>query len=218
MDLTEFSFFNPSPNFREMSILKALAENPEISQERLARTAGVVPSMINRYIKDFEDQDLISKEGENRRRMKYILSESGRFRLQYLTIAYLREVAKLYSQSRDIFGNVLDMITVNGYNNLLLYGAGIIGEILADTLRTEGINLLGFVDDSPAKQEDILHGFKVYSPEKGTTLGADGVIVGSFRHAENIVKQAIKYGFKNIMVFDIAESGKVSIRTVGEDD
>ncbi|MDI3473614.1 MAG: hypothetical protein PWQ48_1895, partial [Thermotogaceae bacterium] len=30
MNIGEFSFFNPSPNFREMSILKAIAETPSI--------------------------------------------------------------------------------------------------------------------------------------------------------------------------------------------
>ncbi|HOI63023.1 MAG TPA: winged helix-turn-helix domain-containing protein, partial [Mesotoga sp.] len=37
-----------------MSILKALTESSSVSQERLARLAGIVPSMVNKYIKDFE--------------------------------------------------------------------------------------------------------------------------------------------------------------------
>ena len=113
MDLSEYSFFNPSPNFREMSILKALTESSSVSQERLARIAGIVPSMVNKYIRDFEDSELIQKEGENRRNMKYVLTEAGKFRLQYLTILYLKEAAKLYTESRDIFGEVLDTIKIS---------------------------------------------------------------------------------------------------------
>jgi hypothetical protein len=30
MDISEFSFLNPSPDFREMNILKGITENPEV--------------------------------------------------------------------------------------------------------------------------------------------------------------------------------------------
>ncbi|MDK2953028.1 MAG: hypothetical protein PWQ27_411 [Kosmotoga sp.] len=214
MNIGEFSFFNPSPNFREMSILKAIAETPSISQERLAAVAGVVPSMINRYIKDFEEQEYIVKEGENRRKMQYILTEKGRFRLQFLTISYLREVAKLYVQSRETFGEVLDKLKDEGYERLLLYGAGIIGSILVDVLRTEGFVLVGFVDDSLFKQGSFFHDLKVYSPEEVSKLEYDGIIVASFKHADTISKNAIRNGMKNIMVFEISSSGTVSIRRI----
>lgn len=214
MNIGEFSFFNPSPNFREMSILKAIAETPSISQERLAAVAGVVPSMINRYIKDFEEQEYIVKEGENRRKMRYILTEKGRFRLQFLTISYLREVAKLYVQSRETFGEVLDKLKDEGYERLLLYGAGIIGSILVDVLRTEGFVLVGFVDDSLFKQGSFFHDLKVYSPEEVSKLEYDGVIVASFKHAGNITRNAAKYKMKNVMVFTISDMGDVELETV----
>ncbi|KUK89251.1 MAG: Uncharacterized protein XE05_2042, partial [Thermotogales bacterium 46_20] len=38
-----------------------------------------------------------------------------------------------------------------------LYGAGIVGGILADVLLTEGLEVIGFLDDSPAKQGDSFH-------------------------------------------------------------
>jgi len=214
MNIGEFSFFNPSPNFREMSILKVIAETSNISQERLAAVAGVVPSMINRYIKDFEEQEYIVKEGENRRKMRYILTEKGRFRLQFLTISYLREVAKLYVQSRETFGEVLDKLKDEGYERLLLYGAGIIGSILVDVLRTEGFVLVGFVDDSLFKQGSFFHDLKVYAPEEVSKLEYDGVIVASFKHAENITRNAAKYKMKNVMVFTISDMGDVELETV----
>ncbi|NLZ14506.1 MAG: winged helix-turn-helix domain-containing protein, partial [Thermotogaceae bacterium] len=67
MDIHGYSFLNPSPNLREMTVLQMLIKNPALSQETLARNAGVVPSMVNRYLKDFEDEGLLIKEGENRR-------------------------------------------------------------------------------------------------------------------------------------------------------
>jgi len=214
MDLSEYSFFNPSPNFREMSILKALTESSSVSQERLARIAGIVPSMVNKYIRDFEDSELIQKEGENRRNMKYVLTEAGKFRLQYLTILYLKEAAKLYTESRDIFGEVLDTIKGSDHESFYLYGAGIIGGILADVLRTEGIKIIGFIDDSAAKQNGTFHDLHVFSPEKVEGRDDTAVIVASFRHANHIVKNAKDRGLDNVMVFTISKLGKVELEQV----
>lgn len=214
MDLSEYSFFNPSPNFREMSILKALTESSSVSQERLARLAGIVPSMVNKYIKDFEDSGLIQKEGENRRNMKYVLTEAGKFRLQYLTILYLKEAAKLYTESREIFGEVLDTLKESEHQSFYLYGAGIIGGILADVLRTEGMKIIGFIDDSIAKQNGTFHDLHVFSPEEVTCNEDTAVIVASFRHADNIVKNARENGMKNVMVFTISRTGKVELEQV----
>ncbi len=214
MDLSEYSFFNPSPNFREMSILKALTESSSVSQERLARLAGIVPSMVNKYIKDFEDSGLIQKEGENRRNMKYVLTEAGKFRLQYLTILYLKEAAKLYTESREIFGEVLDVLKESEHESFYLYGAGIIGGSLADILRTEGMRIIGFLDDSPAKQNGTFHDLHVFSPDEAECKDETAVIVASFRHADNIVKNARENGMKNVMVFTISRTGKVELEQV----
>jgi len=214
MDLSEYSFFNPSPNFREMSILKALTESSSVSQERLARLAGIVPSMVNKYIKDFEDSCLISKEGDNRTNMRYVLTEAGKFRLQYLTILYLKEAAKLYTESREIFGEVLDTLKESEHQSFYLYGAGIIGGILADVLRTEGMKIIGFIDDSIAKQNGTFHDLHVFSPEEVTCNEDTAVIVASFRHADNIVKNARENGMKNVMVFTISRTGKVELEQV----
>lgn len=211
MDIDAYSFLNPSPNLREMTVLRLLTQNPALSQEALARSVGVVPSMVNRYLKDFEDEGLLIKEGENRRNMRYVLSENGKYRLQYLTIAFLSEVAKLYSESRGIFRDVFDYLEKAHYRRLLLYGAGIIGGILVDALKTEGFELIGFVDDSSIKQHDTFRGLRVYAPEEVLQMEYDGVIIASFRHAKRITAKASSLQLKSILIFKIADDGKVSL-------
>ena len=211
MDIHGYSFLNPSPNLREMTVLQMLIKNPALSQETLARNAGVVHSMVNRYLKDFEDEGLLIKEGENRRNMRYVLSEDGKYRLQYLTIAFLSEVAKLYSESRDIFGDVFDYLEQAHYRRLVLYGAGIIGGILVDALKTEGFEMVGFIDDSSIKQHDTFRGLRVFAPEEALQMDYDGVIVASFRHAKKITAKASSLQLKSILIFKIADDGKVSL-------
>jgi len=193
-----------------------LMENPALSQETLARNTGVVPSMVNRYLKDFEEEGLLIKEGENRRSMRYVLSEDGKYRLQYLTIAFLSEVAKLYSESRGIFTDVFDYLEQAHYRRLLLYGAGIIGGILIDALRTEGFEMVGFIDDSSLKQHETFRGLRVFAPEEAAGLVYDGVIVASFRHTKKISAKARAFQLKSLLIFKIADDGKVSL-AISED-
>ena len=211
MDIHSYSFLNPSPNLRELTVLRMLMENPALSQETLARNTGVVPSMVNRYLKDFEEEGLLIKEGENRRSMRYVLSEDGKYRLQYLTIAFLSEVAKLYSESRGIFTDVFDYLEQAHYRRLLLYGAGIIGGILIDALRTEGFEMVGFIDDSSLKQHETFRGLRVFAPEEAAGLVYDGVIVASFRHTKKISAKARAFQLKSLLIFKIADDGKVSL-------
>jgi len=217
MELSSFSFFSPSPNFREMNILRMISQEPDISQGSLAKSTGIVPSMVNRYIYQFEEDGLLLKEGKNRRNMRYNLTKKGRFRLQFLTIAYLNEVSSLYTQSHDIFLEVLTEIRKNNIERLFLYGAGIVGGIVAEVLQFEEFELLGFVDDSVSKQNEQFHGFSIVSPESIRKVEYDGIVIASFRHSEKMFNKAIKSGLKNIFCFEITEQGTVRLKKMGGD-
>lgn len=215
MELSNFSFFSPSPNFREMNILRMVSQDPDISQGALAKATGIVPSMVNRYIYELEKEGLLIKEGDNRRTMSYNLTQEGRLRLQYLTIAYLNEISSLYTQSHDIFLEVLTEIKKNRIKKLYLYGAGIIGGIVAEILRFEEFEILGFLDDSKSKQDNVFHGFKICSPNSVNDSLYDGVVIASFRHSEKMYKNASEIGLKNVFCFEISELGTVKLKKMG---
>ena len=215
MELSNFSFFSPSPNFREMNILRMVSQDSNISQGALAKATGIVPSMVNRYIYNLEKEGLLLKQGDNRRTMSYNLTQEGRLRLQYLTIAYLNEVSSLYTQSHDIFLEVLTEIKKNRIKKLYLYGAGIIGGIVAEILRFEEFEILGFLDDSKSKQDDVFYGFKIYSPNSVKDSLYDGVVIASFRHSEKMHKNASEIGLKNVFCFEISELGTVKLKKMG---
>jgi len=54
----------------------------------------------------------------------------------------------------------------------------------------------------------------VYSAEEAKELQYDVVIVASFRHSNDIAKNAKNAGMKNIMVFTISEMGDVELENV----
>jgi FlaA1/EpsC-like NDP-sugar epimerase len=147
--------------------------------------------------------------------MSYTLTQKGRFRLQFLTIAYLKEVSSLYTQSHNIFLEVLTELKRNHIKHLYLYGAGIIGGIVAEILRFEDYEILGFIDDSQSKQNEVFHGFGIVSPEATKALAYDGIVIASFRHSEKMYTNAVEMGLKNIFCFEISELGTVKLKKMG---
>ena len=215
MDLSSFSFFNPAPDFREMSILRLISQKTDISQGALARSSGIVPSMVNNYISQLEKDGFLVKEGENRRNMSYQLTDEGKFRLQFLTISYLNEVSKLYTKSHDIFLEVLTEIEKHHIKRLYLYGAGIIGGVIAEILRFEEYEILGYIDDSSKKIGECFNDFHVFSVSEIKDDVYDGVIIASFKHSAQMFERAVDLGLKNIFCFKITEQGTVRLEKMG---
>jgi predicted transcriptional regulator len=215
LNLDEFDFFNPSPNFREMMILKLISKNSDISQEKLSKNVGIVPSMVNRYLKDFEDKGFLLKLGENKRIMQYELTESGKIRLQFLIVSFVNEVSKMFSETKNSFLSVLDVLEKDNIKKIFLYGAGVIGGTVLKVLNSENLEVAGFIDDSLSKQGDKIHGITIYSPEDVSKKDYDAVIIASFRHSEAIMKNAVNNKIQNIYIFKIDDNGNVSMKREG---
>jgi len=207
----EYGFFNPSPNFREMTILQMISKDPQVSQENIAKGVGIVPSMVNRYLKDFEDRSFIVKTGENRRQMNYEITAEGKKRLQFLVVSFITEVSRIYFETKKSFDNVLKTLERSDLSTILLYGAGVVGGIVLKVLTSEGINVAGFIDDSIAKQEEKLYGINILNPQNLEKLRYDAVIIASFKHSEEILMKAKKYNLRNIFIFKIDDTGNVSL-------
>jgi predicted transcriptional regulator len=211
LNIQNYTFFNPSPNFREMMILKLISQENDISQDAMAKKVGVVPSMINKYLKDFEENGNIIKSGENKRNMSYELTEAGKKRLQFLTVSFVDEVSELYTETKDSFKKVFQTLKKDNLKDILLYGAGVVGGIVLKVLKDENINIIGFLDDSPLKQGDKLQGIDIYSPEKAKELTYDALIIASFRKSEKILEKASERNLEKLYVFKIDDEGNISL-------
>ncbi|MGJ8455368.1 winged helix-turn-helix transcriptional regulator [Pseudothermotoga sp. U03pept] len=210
--MEDLVFFEPSVLLREYTLLKAIFSNGSLSQQKLSKLAKIAPSMVNRYLALFEQKGLIEKIGPNRRKMEYRLTQDGIYRLQYLSVSYLRETARLYSTSRLVFVEVLEQLSKERFRKIVLYGAGIVGQTLLDVLRTEGIDVLCFVDDDPSKHNKSVNGVVVLSSDKVKLLDYDTTLIASFRHAEKIAQRAKSLGMKNIFILMIQTDGKVFLQ------
>ncbi|HEY8541299.1 MAG TPA: winged helix-turn-helix transcriptional regulator [Pseudothermotoga sp.] len=205
-------FFEPSTLFREYILLKTILSNGSVSQQQLSKVAQIAPSMVNRYLSAFEQKGYIKKTGPNRKKMSYLMTQDGIFRLQYLSVCYLRQTARLYSNSRQVFTEVLDQLSSSGFRKVILYGAGIVGQTLLDVLASESVNIVAFVDDDNSKQGSVINGVIVINPSKVKEISYDAVLVASFRHADKIVQRAKSLQMKNIFVLKIQTDGRVFLQ------
>ncbi|WP_233186538.1 winged helix-turn-helix transcriptional regulator [Petrotoga sp. 9PWA.NaAc.5.4] len=195
-----------------MMILKLISQEGNISQDVMAKNVGIVPSMINKYLKVFEENGYILKTGENRRNMTYEITQAGKKRLQFLLVSFVDEVSELYSETKDSFKKVLQTLKKDKLRNILLYGAGVVGGIVLKVLKSENINVIGFLDDSAFKQGEKLQGIDIYSPEKANELKYDALIIASFRQSEILLSKAQEKKLEKLYVFKIDEEGNISLR------
>jgi len=209
--LENLEFFNLSPLYRELLLLSSIKKDPNISQEKLSKMAGIAPSMVNKYIKLFVEEKYIEKFGENNRTMSYHLTTSGLNRLQFLTLSLMAEISQLFMETKGRFAKVVEILNRERKKRIFLYGAGVIGKIVLNILKAEDFNILGFIDDSPLKQGDKMYGFKVYEPKIALRISHDAVIIASFKHSKIMIQKAKDIGYDNIYVFNVSEEGAVSL-------
>lgn len=188
-----FNFFEYSPLYRQMMILQALSEGLT-SHSEIALKAGIVPSLVNKYLKSFLADGLVKKEEG-----KYKLTPQGVVKLNYLRLAYLSEIAQLYKDIEIRFQDVF--LKLVGKRDICIYGAGVVGKMLFGLIANkEKFNIVAFLDEDEKKINTKIEGLPVLP--LNTKLNVDAVIVASFKNAEIMAKKALEYGFRNVYAVD----------------
>ena len=193
----KLEFFQPTTEMRTLEILQMINENSSISQAQLSSMVKIVPSMVNRYIDELYKRDLINKVG-GIRNMQYHLTEKGMMELQCLTLSYLKEVAGLYTFTSSSFTDVFDKLL--GKKNIVLYGAGVIGEMVSELLKSQGIFVSAFVDDFKSGHID---GVNIVGLGEIYNGMYDAIIVTSFKNEKLITRKLLEKGYKNVYAFEI---------------
>ncbi|MCX8044995.1 MAG: MarR family winged helix-turn-helix transcriptional regulator [Desulfobacterota bacterium] len=88
-------FFAPTKKLRRLSILMVIEHNPNVSQHAIGRLTSLSSAMVNQYIRDLQQERLISVEGDNNRTQTYHLTTAGRKELKSLRALYAAELTAL---------------------------------------------------------------------------------------------------------------------------
>lgn len=183
----KFDLLLPGRQIRELVLMAEIERDPGVSQSALAGKVGLVPSMVNAYIRRMTDQGLVEKHGDNSRSISYHLTPAGRSRRSELMRRYSIETVRLYKYAKSEFRRLLSG-RADGLRNgrTVIYGAAETGELICQVLMEMGCRLAGVVDSDPRLQGRDLFGHRVAAPASLERLSPDVVIVASLGHADEI--------------------------------
>ena len=206
MNRGDLQFFKASQLFKRLLILTALEHNPSISQHTLAHEVGLTSSMVNNYIRDLSANKLISVNGTTNRTMSYNLTPKGLREKMSLLISYNLETTALYMDAKKEFAKRLQQIYEEGIHRAILFGAGETAEIIYNASQSLKMEIIGIVDNDPAKQEKLFGNLIIQSPHCIEEMKPDGVIIASVGRQDEIYKQIAVLMDQGIAVKKIGSS------------
>jgi FlaA1/EpsC-like NDP-sugar epimerase len=145
--------------------------------------------MVNNYIRDLSANKLISVNGTTNRTMSYNLTQKGLREKMSLLISYNLETTTLYMDAKKEFAQRLQQIYEEGIRRAVLFGAGETAEIIYNASQSLKLEIIGIVDNDPAKQEKIFGNLIIKSPHCIEEMKPDGVIIASVGRQDEIYKQ-----------------------------
>jgi DNA-binding MarR family transcriptional regulator len=186
-----FTFLQPTSSYRELILLDEIGRNPRVTQNELALKAGVVPAMVNNYIKNFVRDGEICVVGNKTRNVRYSLTTQGERKKFDLLLSYLKETVKLYKSAKEGLKTRLHEFRKEGIRTIILYGAADTAELAFNAAEEIGIEVLGIVDGDTIKQGKEFLGKVIQGPDAIAGLAPDAVVISSFGF-QNQIYESIK--------------------------
>lgn len=166
--------------------------NPDTTQKEMAAIIHAAPSMVNIYLKAYEEKHYIVREYLSPKKVKYRITPEGLKRKNYLLITYLHELLKLYKLAEDKVEAFLVHLEEKGYRRILLYGAGEVAETILGIIKSREDSLLevmGIIEDDKKKWQQELLGFKIISREAIDQYQHDAVVITSYTFEDEIIEK-----------------------------
>jgi DNA-binding MarR family transcriptional regulator len=204
--MSDNSFFKPTLLYKEFMILDLIEKDANITQREISKTIGVAVSMVNQYIENFVEKGLIKKKKHSTKTVEYFITKKGAKRKKVLNISYLNASLNIYKSAKENIVEFLTQIINKGYENILLYGAGEVAEILLQTILIDSqipINVLAVIDDDESKLGKTLVSKKIISLDRVNEYQFDGILISSYTNQKLILDKllAVNYQKENILHF-----------------
>jgi predicted transcriptional regulator len=200
MVVAQQTFFKPTKQTRILLILNEIQRNPNVSQAKLAHRAGISVAMANNYIKELEEQSLVTAEGDNNRRTRYFLTDEGARLQQQLSLSSSVEVIQLYSATKRLFNARFRHLHREGVKRVAFFGAAETGEVALAAARGTPLEIVAVVDNDPVKQGAQFAHLTVSPPDTLDTLQIDAVVIATFAHQQEILRQVAHLAEKGVRI------------------
>lgn len=193
------TYFIPTAKYKKYLVLDIINKNSDLTQREIASQASISLSMVNQYLTDYETDGYIVKEYITKKSVKYLLTNKGLEYMRFLNIGYLSETQDLYNNAKEDIYSFLNRMIEKGYQNIILYGAGQVAEIMLQTINSDKnipLNVVSLIDDDINKQGTTLINTPINSIEYIDKLNHDCVMISSYGNHDAIMKKLINYGYE----------------------
>ena len=181
-------FLNPTKKLRRLSILSTVNNNPNISQHKTGKLTRMSSSMVNNYMKEFQENKLIKVNGSTNRNQSYHLTPAGQSELISSLLSYSAEIIQLYGASKRELSKRLHNIHSEGISSVILFGIAETAEIVHTAIKETQMKVKAVIDSDPKKQGKPFNGHTILPPKELKNITADAIVITSFGKQEEIYK------------------------------
>lgn len=202
MFLVNKTYYRPSKAARYLAILDTLAQDSQVSQNELGRRANLSGAMVNQYLKEMAETNLIEFERVNGKSYRYLLTDEGEARRRTMFSSFSSETVQIYTALKAAIVHKLANLKNRSLVKLVLFGASETCEIVMQALRaTGGFEVMALVDNDPAKAGKTLGGYVISPPVVLDSLRPQAVVITSYGCQEEIHGQLRElYGQHNVEI------------------
>lgn len=202
MFLVNKTYYRPSKAARYLAILDTLAQDSQVSQNELGRRANLSGAMVNQYLKEMAETNLIEFERVNGKSYRYLLTDEGEARRRTMFSCFSSETVQIYTALKAAIVHKLANMKSRSLVKLVLFGASETCEIVLQALRaTGGFEVMALVDNDPAKAGKTLGGHVISPPVVLGSLRPQAVVITSYGCQEEIHGQLrALYGQHNVEI------------------
>lgn len=202
MFLVNKTYYRPSKAARYLAILDTLAQDSQVSQTELGRRANLSGAMVNQYLKEMAETNLIEFERVNGKSYRYLLTDEGEARRRTMFSSFSSETVQIYTALKAAIVHKLANLKSRSLVKLVLFGASETCEIVLQALRaTGGFEVMALVDNDPAKAGKTLGGYIISPPVVLGSLRPQAVVITSYGCQEEIHGQLQElYGQHNVEI------------------
>ena len=182
-------FYKAAEPLRNLQFLEELEHNPNISQRELSHKFGIALGVANACLKKMARRGWIKIKKLPPRRIGYYLTPHGFAEKTKLACRFLSNTIRQYSRTKEDIARKLLGLEKGGAKRIVFYGMSDEMEIAYITLQGASMELVGIVDDDPAKRNVRFFDLPVDSPHAMLRWNPDAVLITSVEARDRIRRQ-----------------------------
>lgn len=191
--------------YREMSLLDAVTQSPDLSQRALAKRIGVAVGLTNLLLRRLATKGYIKIINVHKSRLRYLITPQGMLEKARLTREYVEYSLFLYRNVRTFLRERLSQTAKQGQRRILLCGVGELAEIAYLTMQEVGLLLVGVVDEQPAREHFL--GYRVFQLQAAAETSYDCLLITSLRKQPELVKRLLDLGVSSDKLIILPQPG-----------